>query len=495
MGLRRSGISVVVASVVLAGSVLAGAALAAVSDLDLSFDGDGFTRTNLLGSAVATDVAVQADGKIVAVGTSDTAGSDNAVVARYDSTGSLDTAGFGGGDGHFQAGYDGDDTELTGVAVRSTGQIVTAGNDPAGSDFGVVAQHTSAGPLDTAGFGSGDGVIKPAFNILSDPGSGNHFNDVALAANGDAVAVGSAEQLSQTTENFAVFSVTTAGVPRNPFGGGTIGEAQIDVGNNIGTTGESSANAVAIEAAGGDIIVAGTVDPTDADAGANDDTDVAVVRLTSAGVLDTGSGFGGGDGIVTLDFGDLNLASGVALQPDGKILLTGTRDTDAAGLDLDHYVMRLNANGAADTSFGDGADGRYEQAVIGTDNFGDALVLLPDGRVVVAGNTLGSSDWVVARYTAAGLPDPSFDSDGVRAYGFNPDIAGLNSIGVQSDGKLVVAGDIADDLSVGRLEADPVPPVVNPPVTGQAPAKKKKKCKKGRKLKKGKCVKKKRKKR
>jgi uncharacterized delta-60 repeat protein len=493
MGSRARGFSVVAAGVVFAGTIWAGGAIAAVSDLDLSFDGDGVARTNLLGAAVATDVAVQADGTIVAAGTSDTAGSDNAVVARYLSTGALDTAGFGGGDGHFQAGYDGADTELTGVAVRSTGQIITAGNDPDGSDFGVVAQHTSAGPLDTAGFGSGDGLIKPAFNILSDPGSGNRFNDVALAANGDAIAVGSAEQLSSSTENFAAFSVTSAGVPRNPFGGGTIGEAQIDVGSNIGSTGESSANAVAIEAAGGDIIVAGTVDPTAADGGANDDTDVAVVRLTSAGVLDTGSGFGGGDGIVTLDFGDLNTASGVALQPDGKILLTGTRDTDAAGLDLDHYVMRLNANGGADTGFGDGSDGRFEQAVLGQDNFGDAIVRLTDGRVVVAGNTLAASNWVVARYTPAGLPDTSFDADGVRDYDFNPDIAGLNAIAAQSDGKLIVAGDIADDLAVGRLEADPVPPVVNPPVTDQPPAKKKK-CKKGRKLKKGKCVKKKKRK-
>jgi uncharacterized delta-60 repeat protein len=492
MGPRGSGISVAAASVVLAGAIWAGAALAAASDLDLSFDGDGFARTNLLGSAVAADVAVQADGKIVAAGTSDTAGSDNAVVARYNSNGSLDTAGFGGGDGHFQAGYDGGDTELTGVAVRSTGQIVTAGNDPDGSDFGVVAQHLSTGPLDTAGFGSGDGLIKPAFNILSDPGSGNRFNDVALAANGDAIAVGSAEQLSSATENFAVFSVTSSGVPRNPFGGGTIGEAQVDVGSNIGSTGESSAHAVAIEAAGGDIIVAGTVDPTDADGGANDDTDVAVVRLTSAGVPDTGSGFGGGDGIATFDFGDLNTATDAALQPDGKILLTGTRDTDAAGLDLDHYVMRLNANGGADTGFGDGADGRFEQAVLGADNFGDAIVRLPDGRVVVAGNTLAASDWVVARYTAAGLPDTSFDSDGVRNYDFNPDIAGLNSVAVQSDGKLVVAGDIADDLAVARLEADPVPPT-QPPATAGTPAKKKK-CKKGRKLKKGKCVKKKKRK-
>jgi uncharacterized delta-60 repeat protein len=355
----------------------------------------------------------------------------------------------------------------------------------------VVAQHLANGALDDggdgpagAGFGGGDGFVQGAYNVLAD-GSGHRFHDI-VAVGSTFVAVG-AMGIGGTSpsENAAVFGTS---------------EVTVNVSANVGSTGEDRALAVARDPLSTDLIIAGLVDPTSADGGANDDSDLFVARLTSAGALDTASGFGGGDAIVTADIGDSNSASDVAVQADGKIVVTGTRDTDGAGLDLDQFVMRFNSTGTVDGTFGDGG-GNFEQSIVTTDNFGDALVLLPDGRVVVGGNTLAGGDWVVARYTAAGLPDTSWSGDGSRTYDFTPDLAGINSLALQGDGKVIAGGEIADDFAVGRLEADPPPPVVNPPVatplpgpqtTPPAPAKK---CRKGQKLKKGKCVKKKRKKR
>jgi uncharacterized delta-60 repeat protein len=484
----------------------AGIAAAAAGDLDSSFAGDGIAQANLTGNSAVADVAIQGDGKIVAAGNSDTSGTDLAALTRYTTVGALDTtSGFGAGTGVVQTQYGADPTTVLGVGVRSNGDIVTAGFKDEGSiDLGLIAEHDTDGSLHDggAGFGGSDGFVQPSFNLLAD-GSGNRLNDMLLLPNGRAIAVGSMGiGGTSPSENFALFGVDEDGDPVSGFGNqAQPGEAVASVSGSVGSTGEDRANAIAVDPTGaGSFIVAGEVDPTTADGGANDDEDLAIVRFTVGGDVDAASGFGGGDGIVTADIGDSNDARDVAVQPDGKIVVAGDRDADGAGLDLDHFVMRFNANGTPDAGFGDGGDGNFVQSIVGPDNTGETLVRLPDGRLVVGGATVTTQDWVVARYTAAGLPDTSFDGDGSRAYDFSPDGAALHALGLQGDGKLIAGGSIASDFAVGRLAADPPPPVVNPPVitptpipTAAAAAPAKKKCKKGQKLRKGKCVKKRRK--
>jgi uncharacterized delta-60 repeat protein len=192
------------------------------------------------------------------------------------------------------------------------------------------------------------------------------------------------------------------------------------------------------------------------------------VRFTSAGVVDAASGFGGGDGIATLDIIDSDFGNDVAIQPDGKILIVG--NTGVGAVPDDHFVARLEADGDPDPTFGDAADGSTVQSVVTSINFGDALQLLPSGKVVVAGTRVPSvQQWVVARYTSAGIPDTSFDSDGSRTYLFGSEGSGLNDVAVQSDGKLVAGGRIGTDFAVGRLLADPV--VTPPPPKAKCAAK------------------------
>lgn len=146
------------------------------------------------------------------------------------------------------------------------------------------------------------------------------------------------------------------------------------------------------------------------------DTDsFGVQRYTADGTLD--AMFGGGDGSAEslLD----GLAHVVLLQPDGKILLGGALDDEAVRF----AVVRLNADGSPDASFGDG--GKVVANVtglpfsVGTQSVRD-LHVLPDGRILAMGIArlidTGVSGAVVqlgvARFLSDGTVDPTFGNNG-----------------------------------------------------------------------------------
>ena len=94
-------------------------------DPDATFGGDGKITTNLSARAdFATDLAIQADGKIVVVGRSGGKGGRFGVV-RYESDGSLD-ASFDG-DGIVITDFTAGDDIASAVALQSDGKIVVAG--------------------------------------------------------------------------------------------------------------------------------------------------------------------------------------------------------------------------------------------------------------------------------------------------------------------------------------------------------------------------------
>ena len=482
-------VATITATIAIAGSTLAaGIASAAGGDPDAgAFATTGFNSVGFSGNAPASDVGLQG-GKVITAGVSGTVGNERATLVRFNSNGLIDSTYNGGGS--FFDEYNFEDARINGMAVQSDGEQVTGGVSGNSLEFGVMARHPAEGgdPPDLIELGSLAGATT------------NEINDVAIASGGKIVGVGSATFPSG--QDFYLMGLT-ASFGRDA-GFGPVAAPDGDVVTNVSSvllnaSGADSAETVAVDPADGDIIVAGSVDPDPAAGG--DTSNVAVLRYTSAGNLDTGSGFGGGTGVANIDIGSggSDVAADVAVQPDGKILVTGNRFAGAAS---NHFVMRLNANGTPDTSFGDGADGIFVQTAVSASNTGTGLALTPEGKVYVGGTAflIGSNDWVLARYTAAGLPDTAFSGDGSRTYPFNPDSGELNQIVLQPDGKVVGAGVIDGQVAVGRFKADdppvvnpPVnPPVVNPPVLTPAPTAKK--CKKGQKLKKGKCVKKKRKK-
>jgi len=145
-----------------------------------------------------------------------------------------------------------------------------------------------------------------------------------------------------------------------------------------------------------------------------------------------------GTGFVTAPIGSATgAARAVALQPDGKIVVAGTASN---GSDDDLALMRLDTNGVHDAEFG--FDGTVLTDLAGRNDRAAALVVQPDGRLVVAGTSGDGPDreFVLARYFPDGSLDGSFGASGVAVtdFGATEDVAG--ALVLQSDGGLVVAG-------------------------------------------------------
>jgi uncharacterized delta-60 repeat protein len=136
-------------------------AWAAPEELDPSFGGDGKVTTNFSpGLDEGTDVAIQADGKIVVAG----GAAGRFAVARYEMSGSLDDS-FSG-NGKVKTNFVGGTDRALGVAIQPNGKIVVAGIHGIGANptFALV-RYTPDGNLDPS-FG-GDGKVKTNFTCRS----------------------------------------------------------------------------------------------------------------------------------------------------------------------------------------------------------------------------------------------------------------------------------------------------------------------------------------
>ncbi len=215
-----------------------------------------------------------------------------------------------------------------------------------------------------------------------------------------------------------------------------------------------SAYAVAVQP-DGKIVVLGQIWPSDTNG------NIVVVRLTKAGALDTTFN---GTGKRTTDLGGYDEASRVVLDPaTGKIIVTGAKCA-SNGSNCDAAVLRFNPNGKPDMTFN--GTGKRVDDFGGGDNGGyGGVALQADGKIVVSGymaNPLTHDyDFAVYRYTQAGTLDKTFAGTGKKAIGFGAgrqDFA--SSIAVQPDGKIVVVGTTYDasfsnlNFAIARLNAN-----------------------------------------
>jgi len=118
----------------------------------------------------------------------------------------------------------------------------------------------------------------------------------------------------------------------------------------------------------------------------------------------------------------------ITQQADGKLLVGGWF-TDYNGTSANR-IARLNLDGSIDNSFKTGA------GFTGFSGYVKSIALQQDGKIVVGGNFTafnGTTRHRIARLNSDGSLDTSFDP----LTGFNSDV---NSVAIQSDGKIVVAG-------------------------------------------------------
>jgi len=143
--------------------------------------------------------------------------------------------------------------------------------------------------------------------------------------------------------------------------------------------------------------------------------------------------FGSG-GVVVTNVGASSEAAALVLQPDGRLVVAGNSGGKKFAL------VRFNDNGTLDTSFGTGGKVTTDFGSINASANG--LVLQPDGKLVAAGqsDTSVGGSFALARYNADGTLDPKFGANGKVVTDVRPSIDGANALLLQPDGKLVAAG-------------------------------------------------------
>ncbi|MEI2769104.1 MAG: cadherin domain-containing protein [Nitrosomonas sp.] len=367
--------------------------------------GDGQTLTSLgIGSEFGKETIILPDGKILVGGYSDSGGSDDFSLVRYNPDGTLDTS-FGGGDGMAFAGIVG---RAEAMVLQADGKVVLSGYTTTGGYQVCLVRFNADGTLDTS-FGGGDGIASSGV-------SGN-AKDVALQTDGKFLV---AADLSNS--NFNLMRFNSNGALDTSFGGGS-GYVSTDF-----TGGSDRADGLTIQA-DGKVVLAGF--------GFNGTSfDVALVRYNMDGSLDTSFN---GTGKVLTDFGANSSDTGneVRIQADGKIVVAGY---SATGGTNDFAIARYNTNGTLDTGFGTG--GKVTINVGGSD-FGEGLAIQSDGKILVTGTAgINGGDVGLVRLNTDGSLDTTFgDGDGIVTtdYSGASDDRGY-SVAIQSDGRIVVSG-------------------------------------------------------
>ncbi|MBV9958833.1 MAG: hypothetical protein JO360_10445, partial [Acidobacteria bacterium] len=174
--------------------------------------------------------------------------------------------------------------------------------------------------------------------------------------------------------------------------------------------------------------------------------DLTLARLNSNGSLD--GSFAGGSGIASPNFTRPSHGTKVALQTDGKIVVSGGMLYEPqASQNFKFLVARFNSNGTLDTGFG--ANG-FMTTYVGEDSFATSLFIRPDGRILLAGygNLGGTYHFALAQYTSAGTLDPAFGTNGI-AITYFPQSSGSFIFGgeLERDGKLLAVGLSTSDFA------------------------------------------------
>jgi len=166
-------------------------------------------------------------------------------------------------------------------------------------------------------------------------------------------------------------------------------------------------------------------------------TIAALPSVASAAPGDLDLTFGSGGRVVT-SFQSFETGVAGALQPDGKIVVTGT-SFGSDGIDV--RVTRYDTSGALDASFGTGGTVTTD---LGADEAGVAIAVQADMKIVVAANNgwfgSGPRRFNVVRYLPDGSLDPTFGTGGIVVTPIG-DSAVPHALALQSDGKIIVAGE------------------------------------------------------
>ncbi|OGP74429.1 MAG: hypothetical protein A2W09_00690 [Deltaproteobacteria bacterium RBG_16_50_11] len=396
---------------------------AAPGDLDRSFSADGKVTAGEITSTVG-DVAIQPDGKIVVAGTD----GNDVTLFRYNSNGTLDST-FSG-DGKVTTAV-GTTSIARAVAIQFERKIVVAGSSESGDSDILIVRYNSDGSLDTTFRGNGIAT----FDVTE---FDDRALDVAIQSDGKIVVVGTI-QPSGNRQDIILLRLNSNGSFDNTFSG----DGRVvfpDLGDD-----ETTAIAVAIQS-NNKIVVAGQ-----GDVGLSNGN-FFLARYNSNGELDNTFGQGG---LSIIDLGHVALPRDLAIQSDGKIVVSGVSLVTFAATFL---VLRTNSNGTLDNRFG-GGNGFVDTHFPGSSGISraNAVAIQADGKILAAGvvGLSSSNEFALARYNSNGTLDATFSSDGILTTDFSSNSDDdARAIAIQkNDGRIVVAGFSSGDFALARYHA------------------------------------------
>ncbi|MEZ5308854.1 MAG: hypothetical protein R2684_17045 [Pyrinomonadaceae bacterium] len=398
--------------------------------LDTSFDGDGIVLDE---NGRANDALLQADGKIVVTGRFNRVNGTFFAMIRYNANGSLDTT-FNG------TGKLAIDTLITGEAIasQSDGKLVAAGTFiRVGTDDFAVVRVNSNGTVDTT-FDS-DGIVSTAVGEPTASNGDDKASSISVQQDGKIV-LGGTSPFSATGRDFALVRYNSGGSLDSGFDSDGILHFPMAVGAV-----EDRLESMAID--GNGRIVAGGYSVT----GAGEES-FALARINSNGSLDPGFS-GDGKTVFKTRANTFERINDVSIRADGKIVSAGWSGFAAT----DFTVIRNNADGSLDTTFGSGG-AAYVRVSEETDSYLTAMAIAPNGDIFGGGHagSFQGGVFTFAKFDENGAPSAEFGTPGYVTNDFLSDpnfsYSATSTISL-SDGKFLVGGNRTDasDISQGMI--------------------------------------------
>jgi uncharacterized delta-60 repeat protein len=407
---------------------------AAPGDLDTAFGAGGIAMTTVQNTSEAYAMTVDGKGRTLVVGNS--TNTDLVLSAmtltRYLPDGTPDTTFGDSATGIVTitppSGLSAE-AALIGVRIDTRNRIVAGGFAELPTPFGsqrvfTVVRLNEAGQLDSS-FGENgfvETIIAPGESASSATSIAIDASDriVAAGITLDASAEGTPVMVRLNEDGGLDHDFGTTGIVATPFtgfGNGAVG---------------------AVLDHSGRIVLAGIYQDTVTFA-----QDTFVSRYFDDGSMDDTFGDSGTESL------DAIQANAITLDASDRIVIAGMT-ADTSGLTIE----RLTSDGQVDTAFGPDGSGIVTSPV-GDDSgssFADAVTIDSTGRIIAVGTSfpldLASSDIVVARYAADGLPDSSFGSGGVATF---PSSSYSGAAGVVTDASdsILLTGYSYDDVAGG----------------------------------------------
>ncbi len=386
--------------------------------LDTSFGNDGFVTTVISGTYnAANSTVVQPDGKIIVVGQAGEPATYKATAARYNTDGSLDTS-FGNA-GKLLIPIGNAKSYATDVALQADGKIIIAGYTFDNIiTQGAILRLNEDGSFDTS-FGN-QGTVKittaernlpESILILEDGkiliGGDNDESFSVLKLNNDGAfdlsfgvdgwAIAEFDRMSYIKEIAlqADGKIVVGGFTINNNNNYEMAAARFNVDGSIDSSFGSSGK-LNFNVGNGNDFVEGVVVQSDGKIvlgghkwiqNNEQRHDFAMVRLNTDGSRDTSYGT---NGVATAQIVDgANYSRDIILQEDQKILLAGF--TVKTG-EYKFALLRFDVDGSLDSSFGQNGNGMVSQDFDGRESYGEKLALQPDNKIIMIGKSYNSSE-------------------------------------------------------------------------------------------------------